>query len=205
MKLVTPKFRGSYAHLMKPNKIGDGEPRYGIVIVLPKEKESTKTFIADLKKMMKAALEEKFNTAIPFERCKHFPLKDGDEEVDDEGNPHEEWRGCWIIHAHNSRQPGILVREEDGTRRSVESPEEIYSGAYYHASITAYAWKHESGGKGVSISLSGVLKVGDGEKFSAGSFDESDFDEVSEPGEKKAARKSDEDERPAKKKRDADF
>ena len=35
MKLVTPKFRGSYAHLMKPNKIGDGEPRYGIVIVLP--------------------------------------------------------------------------------------------------------------------------------------------------------------------------
>lgn len=182
-KLITPKFRGSYVHLMKPHKIDDdSEPSYGITIVLPKDKESTDEFLEQLTAAAKKAIKEKGLTGkdgepLSISKIKYPLYKDGDEFED---NP--EYAGCWIIGARNKRQPGILVKDEDGSRRAVENESEIYSGAWYHASVKVFAWSNKFG-KGVSVSLQGVLKVKDDEAFGS-SFDESDFDEVSEPKKK---------------------
>lgn len=184
VKLVTPKFRGSYVTLMKARAIADGEPEFGMTIVLDKDDDEHLAFLAKLKKAMKAAILEKCGKDIPFEKCKHFPILDGDD------NENEEFAGKWLIRTKNKRQPGILVLDEDGTRRAVEHESEIYSGAWYHASIKPYAWAGDFG-KGVSISLNGVLKVEDGDRFGGSDFSEDDFDDVPAPSGKKKAKKED--------------
>lgn len=180
VKLVSPKFRGSYVNVMKARAIGDGDPEYGMTIVLDKEDEEHMVFLKKVKKEMARVAEEKFGD-IPVEKWKHYPISDGDD------SEQEEFHGKWLIRTKNKRQPGILVLEEDGTRRAVEKESEIYSGAWYHASIRPYAYKNEFG-KGVSISLNGVLKVEDDEQF-GGSFNEADFDDVSKPAGKKKQNK----------------
>lgn len=187
-KLTSPKFRGSYVNVMKARAIGDGEPTYSMTIVLDKEDDEHMAFLTKLKKVMKAAAAEKFGD-VPPEKWKHMPISDGDDKDDDE------FHGKWLITTHNKRQPGILVMDEDGSKRAVERENEIYSGAWYHVSVRPYAWKNEFG-KGVSISLNGVLKVQDDEQF-GGSFDESDFDDVPAPsGGKKKSKKPSDDEPP---------
>jgi len=193
-KLVTPRFRGSYVTLLKPRAIGDGDPEYGMTVVLDKDDDDHIKFLSRLKKEMKAAMLDKLGKEIPFEKCKHFPISDGDD------SEQEEFHGKWLIRTKNKRQPGILVLDNDGTRRAIEKESEIYSGAWYHASIKPYAWANEFG-KGVSISLNGVLKVDDDEQFGGNSFSESDFDDVPAPKKKKVD--EDEDEVPRKKKKPA--
>lgn len=194
-KLVSPKFRGSYVNVMKARAIGDGDPEFGMTIVLDKEDDEHMAFLAKVKKAMKAAAADKFGD-IPMEKWKHLPITDGDD------SEQEEFHGKWLIRTKNKRQPGILVMEEDGSRRAVERESEIYSGAWYHASIRPYAWKNEFG-KGVSISLNGILKVQDDEQF-GGSFNEGDFDEVSKPTGKKKRTEDDDEPAPKKKRRESD-
>jgi hypothetical protein len=57
-------------------------------------------------------------------------------------------------------------------------PEELYSGAYYRASIRCFAWEHPTGGKGVSVALDNVMKIKDGEAFSGKSSASDDFASV---------------------------
>lgn len=195
--IVSPKFRGSYVSVMKPRKMfEDSEPQYEITIVIPKNDKKGKEFIADIEDAMDAAMKDKFGKPIPFTKCKHFPIRDGDESDE------EQFHGHWLIGAKNKRRPGVLVLDEDGNRRPVEDESEIYSGAWYHASVNVYAWDNKFG-KGVSISLEGVLKVEDDEQF-GGSFREDDFDDVAPAGDKPARRGRNEDERPARRGRNED-
>jgi hypothetical protein len=180
--LLTPKFRGSYVNVFKPRAVNRDDPnskeKYGITIVLPKTAPSTKAFLAKLSAEFKAAMTEKFGKVLPQEKCKHWPIRDGDEYTDDDGNVRPEFEGAWIIPAKSDNQPGILVMDEDGTKRAAESEREVYSGAWYHASVTVYAWSHKTGGKGVSVSLSGILKVADDDAFGGSRFSENEFDAV---------------------------
>jgi hypothetical protein len=183
-KIVTPKFRGSYVAAAKPRqpKGGEGEPKYGITIVLPKADKKTKEFIASLKKSFNDAMVEKFGKVVPDSALKHYPIRDGN-TPDEDGEIPEEFKDCWVIVAKNSRQPGLVIKR-GAVRTEVDDPEfdigKFYSGAYYYATVTVYAWKHETGGKGVSVSLSGLMQVAEGEKFGAGSHSPSDFDGVGE-------------------------
>jgi hypothetical protein len=200
-KFLTPKFRGSYCHLLKPQKAKEegGKDNYSITMVLPKKDKATIKFIAELKAAFKADMVETFGKEIPESALKHYPIRDGDEIVDDDGNTRPEWEGCWVITAKNSNKVGIQVRAEDGRRwtRNNQSGEwsnkdgddlpadlnaDIYSGAWYYASVRTFAWKHETGGKGVSVSLSGVLKAQDDKEFGGSTFSESEFDEVEDGG-----------------------
>jgi len=179
--ILTPKFRGSYVNVFKPrpvSKAPDAKLKYGITIVLPKDSKDTKTFLAKLRAEFKKAMIEKFGKELPEDKCKHFPIRDGDEMTDDDGNLQPEFENAWIIPAKNEDQPGILVMDEDGTKRPATSPREIYSGAMYHASLTVFAWGPNAGGKGVSVSLSGILKVEDGEQIGGRRFSENEFDNV---------------------------
>lgn len=173
VKLKTPIFRGSYVHLLKPrkNKNKPGEPgKYQITIVLPKDKPETKKFIKDLEKLFTQAMIEKLGKAIPFNVVKHYPVKDGDLPNED-GDTNEAHEGCWVITASNSYKPHVIGLE--GQDLFEES--EVYSGAWYRATVGVYAWKHESGTKGVSVDLKSVIKIKDDGRFGGGSNAKEDF------------------------------
>lgn len=183
-KILTPKFRGSYVTAITPRlpKNGKGKAKFGITVVLPKDDPKTDRFLKQLRACFAQSMTEKFGKVLPEKTMKHFPIRDGDDYVDDDGNVREEFAGNWVISAKSDRAPGLSILHEDGTREEVEDramvAETFYSGAYYYASLTTYAWTHEEGGKGVSVSLSGLLWAGEGERFGGGGYSASDFDEV---------------------------
>lgn len=174
-KLVTPVFRGSFVHLVEPKAPAAGaDPVYSIAIVLPKDDPETKKFMKALQDAVNAAAKEKFGQ-VPKKLKK--PWKDGDEEDD-----RPEWEGAWVVNAKSKSRPGVV----DRALQPVMDAEQLYSGAYYRASVSEWCWQHEVGGKGVSLNLDNVMWVKDGEPFSSRSKAEddfSDFAEEPEPGE----------------------
>lgn len=160
-KLVTPEFRGSFVHLLEPHAIKgveNAKPRYQITIPLKK----TDPFWAKVNSMVEESAKEKWGKIPPKMKS---PVKDGDEE----GRP--EFAGCYTIQATSNNKPGIV----DVSLNPIMDGDEIYSGAYYRASIRSYAWEHPTGGKGVSIALDNVMKTKDGEAFSGRTDAASDF------------------------------
>ena len=195
-KILTPKFRGSYVSVITPRrpKSGKGEAKYQCTIVLPQDDPKVMRWMPKLEANLNDAMVEKFGKIHPQKLHKHWPIRDGNDYIDEDGIPKEEFAGNWVIGAKNSRPPGLSILHEDGTREEVEDralvAETFYSGAFYYASINSFAWQNEEGGKGVSISLSGLLWAGEGERFGGGSFSASEFDGINEtapPPKRKAA------------------
>lgn len=160
-KLVTPTFRGSFVHILEPHAIKgveNAKARYQITIPIKK----SDPFWVKLNALIEETAKEKWGK-IPAKLKK--PIKDGDEE----GRP--EFAGCYSIQATSNNKPGIV----DAQLQPIMDANEIYSGAYYKASIRAYAWQHATGGSGVSIALDNVQKIKDGEAFSGRSDAADDF------------------------------
>lgn len=168
-KLVTPEFRGSFVHILEPHaiKVREGEkqpePRYQITIPIAK----TDPFWKKVEALVEETAKAKFGKVPPKLKS---PIKDGD-EPDNDGNERPEFSGKFTIQATSKNKPGIV----DAGLNPIMTADEIYSGAWYRASIRAYAWDHPTGGKGVSIALDNVMKVRDDEAFSGKSKAEDDF------------------------------
>jgi hypothetical protein len=167
-KIVTPEFRGSFVHILEPHAIkgvADAKPRYQITIPLKKDSP----FWAKVDALVKETATAKWGKIPP--KMKN-PVKDGDEEQ------RPELVGCYSIQATSNNKPGIV----NAALQPIMDSNEIYSGAYYRASIRAYAWEHPTGGKGVSIALDNVMKTKDGEAFSGRTDAGNDFaDFAAEP------------------------
>lgn len=160
-KIVTPEFRGSFVHLLEPHTIKgvDGaKPKYQITIPLPKKD----AFWAKLDKLVDETAKAKWGKIPPKMKS---PVKDGD----DEGRP--EFAEQFVIQASSNNKPGVV----DAALQPIMDANEIYSGAWYRASIRAFAWEHPTGGKGVSIALDNCMKVKDGEAFSGRTDASADF------------------------------
>jgi hypothetical protein len=154
-KLITPVFRGSFVHLVTPHKIdkddAEEEPKYDITIVLEKDDPEAQKFVKRLEAAINAAMIEKNGKPIPKGAMKHYPIKDGDEQEN------EDFNGKWLITARNKFKPDCIDRKG----QKLFNEEQLYSGAWYRASIDLYAWSHPKFGKGVSINLKAVLKERD--------------------------------------------
>lgn len=191
-KIITPEFRGSFVALDKPQRMkgdDDSEPRYQILIPLDKDDE----FWDELEELIEEAAKEKFGK-IPG-KMKN-PIKDGDDE------DYDNLKGHLFINATNTRRPGVVDENLD----PIMEPEELYSGAWYRASISPWAWSHPTGGKGVSISLNNVMKIRDDERFDGGTSAEEDFAGFASKKKSRKSRDEDEDEAPRgrRKSRDED-
>lgn len=168
-KIITPEFRGSFVHLVKPHamKVREGEkqpePRFQITAAIPK----TDPFWAKLKKLVEETATAKWGKIPPKLKS---PIKDGD-EPDNDGNERAEFKGKYTIQCSSKNKPGIV----DANLQPIMSEDEIYSGAWYRASLRCYAWEHPTGGKGVSIALDNVMKTKDDEAYSGRSKAEDDF------------------------------
>lgn len=158
--LITPPFRASFVHLVKPRAAAEGAPeKYSLMVVLPESDPKTAPFLADLQARCDAVAKEKFGGKLP--KKMRLPFRDGDEE---DNRP--EWAGCVVFPASASLEfkPQIV----DTDLQEIIDPAELYSGAWYRVSLRPYAWEHPTGGKGVSIGLVNVQKVRDDDPFSGG-------------------------------------
>lgn len=164
-KIITPIFRGSFVNVIKPKAFSkDQEPKYSIVISIEKENK----FWKELDEKIKAVAVEKWGE-VP-KKLKTF-IKDGDDEEEKYG-----WEGTNVFTASNKNPVGILMKTDQGMIEPTNGEEDIYSGAYYRASIRPYAYEYQNT-KGVAISLDNLLKVTDGEKFTAKTSAKEDFKE----------------------------
>ncbi len=178
-RLTTPVFRGSYCNLVTPRAVSEDDPdekQYSMSVVLRKDDPAAVKFMKQFEKAVSAACIEKFGKDMPRSSLKHYPVKDADEDTNSEGevlataNP--EWEGCWIINAKNKRKPGAI----DKAGNKLFSDDELYSGAWYMASLNVWAWAGKKFGKGVSVSLNNVLKDHDDDQFAGGASAEKDFE-----------------------------
>lgn len=177
VKITTPEFRGSFVNLVKARAMEnddgtEGEAKFGIMIVLPKDEPETDKFLKKLRALIQAASSEKHGGAgLPENRLKHFPIRDGDDMEQENFHDH------WCIRASTKFKPQAVDRKGN----DLLGEDELYSGAWYRASISAWGWINKKGGKGVSIGLNSVLKVKDDKRFGGGSNAKDDMAEFIDP------------------------
>lgn len=166
--IITPEFRGSYVNVVRPRAIEEGkEPEYSITVVLPKNHPQWKQFLARIEADVSKVLKAKFGQdTLPHSKLKHWPIQDGDAS----DNP--DWAGHWTMRLKNKSKPGAL---DKNTKQPLLFEEQLYSGAWYIASMNVYAWEHKTGGRGVSFGLNNLLKTKDDEQFTSRSKAEDDF------------------------------
>lgn len=168
-KVITGKVRASFVHLLEPDAFEGQDPKYSVMLLIPK---TDKVTLSKIKKAQKAAAEagksSKFDGKLP-KNLKNT-LRDGDEEQDTDEYP--EFKGMYFINASSKTKPGIV----DKDRQEILDPDDIYSGMYVRASLNFFAY-NTAGNKGVSAGLNNIQKVGDGDFLGGRSSAEDDFDD----------------------------
>jgi hypothetical protein len=150
-KLITPEFRGSFVNLVEPRAIAEGQdPVYGMVVAVPKSETAFKQKLDDV---VNELCMEKWGE-VP-KKLKN-PIRDGDEE------DRPEFEGCWVFNTKSKTRPGVV----DMDLQPILDPDLLYSGAWYRVELSAFAWDHRTGGKGVSFGLNNVLFVREDEAYS---------------------------------------
>jgi len=172
-KVTTPVFRGSFVNLFEAKPGPDGKnPKFGLTMLFDAEAQKTPQFKA-MQALAVAAAREKFGDKIKADGKGWFhglrgPIRDGAEKSDLEG-----YEGCVFAAATTKQQPGVV----DAKVQRIIDPAAAYSGAYYRATVTAYAYE-QAGNKGVAFGLQNVQKVREGERMAGRVEAEKDFEEV---------------------------
>lgn len=155
--------RLSYVHLFEPRAVGDSDkPTYNTSILIDK---SDKANLAALKAAMQAAIlagkDSKWGGKKP--RGLKLPLKDGDELDDEEERVKgPEYGSTFYLGAKSSSKVPLVQRNPS---IPITDPEDLYSGCYGNVVIKFWAWKHATGGAGISAELLAVQKMKDGERL----------------------------------------
>jgi hypothetical protein len=69
--------------------------------------------------------------------------------------------GAKYINLRSERQPGVV----DAQLQPLLDPSKIYGGCVCNVQVSAYAWNHPTGGRGLSFSLQNVQLVRDGARL----------------------------------------
>lgn len=159
--LTTCVCKVAYPHLDEPWAYEDyDKPKYSLMVIIPKTEEET---IKALKKILYAAAVDRFGDVKPAElatgKIQH-PLTDGDEAIDKSFA--DEVQGAFYFNARaNADRPPSVV---DAQHQNIET---VDSGDFCRVNVSAWAWGEEGGqiGRGVSLTLRGVLLVRSGNGF----------------------------------------
>lgn len=154
--------RLSYANIWEPKQVnGTGDPKYSCCLLI---KKSDTAAIAKLRAAIEAVKKDskalaKWGGSVP--KTLKSPLRDGDEEKDDEN-----YLGCFFLNANaaENRRPRIIDR---ACNEVLDQEEEVYSGCYANVKVGLFAYS-ASGNKGIGAGLEVIQKVRDGERLSGG-------------------------------------
>lgn len=166
-KVVTGVVRLSYEHVWEPVSVNGGTKKYSVSLIIPKSDTETITAINNaVENALKAGIG-KFGGKIPSKATLKFPLRDGDEERDDEA-----YKDSYFVNANSTSAPQIV----DRTVQPILDRNEVYSGCYARVSLNFYAF-NSNGNKGVACGLGNIQKVRDGEPLGGKSSAADDFTE----------------------------
>ena len=157
--------RLSYFHGWEPVSINGGEPKYSVSVLIPKTDKET---VAAINKAIDAAIEDgivKFGGKKPNKAAIKVPLRDGDEEREDEA-----YKGHYFINANSKTAPQIVNKAV----KPILDRDEVYSGCYGRVSLSFYAF-NSNGNKGVACGLGNIQKIKDGEPLGGRATAADDF------------------------------
>ena len=150
-KIVTPVFKNEQS----------GKDEYSIKMIFDKDAD-----LSELKAIIKEAITDKWGNNPP--RGLKLPLKDGN---NNDTSKYPEDKDKYVANAKTIIAPPGVVNSQV---QPIMDPNEVYSGCYMRATLTAYAYD-KGGGKGVSFGLQNLMKVKDGEPLSSRATAENDF------------------------------
>lgn len=176
-KILTPVFRVSYPHVLKPQRNEDDTAdMYSVQMLFDKDADLT-----EMKKLAKAIKDKAFGVDASGKFKKVF--RSGPEEFDFKKNP--EYRDKIICSARSKNRPVGVVKLNKSVPKGkkgrfvpITDENEFYAGCYAMASVTCYDYNHPKGGKGVAFGLSNIIKVSDGEPLVTIANPEEDFDDI---------------------------
>ena len=163
-KTVTPIGTLSFPALFTPEENPhnpSAPPKYSTMIVF-----APGTDLTAIEDLIEAAIVDKWGDKRP--KNLRSPLRDGSEKEHLGGAFVE---GAKFLTAKSKFVPGIV----DANLQAVIDPSEIYPGVEARIQISAFAYS-TNGNNGVSLSLSNVQKVRDGERIGGSHGAESAFD-----------------------------
>lgn len=161
-KMITPVARASYANVWEPGETPQGDLKYSISLIIPKDDPA----IAEIKAAIKSCIVAKLGSdESKWPKNMKNPLRDGDEERDG-----KEYAGSFFMNAGSKNQPGIV----DSNVRPITDRDDFYSGCYCRASVSFFYYD-QKGNKGVGVGLNNLMKVKDGERLDGRRSAEDEF------------------------------
>jgi hypothetical protein len=155
-KIITPTVRLAFPALFEPKPVIKGDPRlkYQATLIIANEKD-----LAPIQKLAEDTWKAKF-PGKPFPKIgkKGCPIHGADEMSEEVAGFPE---GSFFIRTSSKFPPGVADRSAE----RIFDREQVYAGCYVRVRLSAYAYEHETGGRGVSFSLDAVQKVKDGERL----------------------------------------
>ena len=161
--------RLSYVNVFEARAMNEGqEPKYSTQIIISKDHPQLK----ELKKAVIEVAKDKFPKLVKDNKIPakiKTPLRDGDEERDDEP---EVYGGMYFFNASNKKRPTVVDRDKTPL---TEDDNVIYSGCYANVFVDIYGFD-TAGNKGVAAALGGVQFKKDGEALGGKGVTADDFD-----------------------------
>ena len=161
--------RLSYVNVFEARAMNEGqEPKYSTQIIISKDHPQIK----ELKKAVIEVAKDKYPKLVKDNKIPakiKTPLRDGDEERDDEP---EVYGGMYFFNASNKKRPTVVDRDKTPL---TEDDNVIYSGCYANVFVDIYGFD-TAGNKGVAAALGGVQFKKDGEALGGKGVTADDFD-----------------------------
>lgn len=164
-KVVTGKVRLSYAHLLEPAAIQEGqEKKYSVSLIISKDSAKTLAAIENAINAAKDIGKSKWGGKIPSKL--KLPLRDGDVERPED----PAYANSFFLNCSSTQKPAVV----DTSLQPIIEADKVYSGMYANVALNFYPFD-TNGNRGVAVGLGNVRKVADGDKLGGGSTVEEDF------------------------------
>ena len=169
----TPVCRLVFPYLAEPKPLGAEihAGKYTCLVLIKKDLDVEK----DIRTAIKEASDEFFKGKVPS--TAKFPLKDGDEKLDDDGNVIDMYARHWYLNLSSNKQPvfiGPLKQKLDQTNIA-----EIKGGDYVRVKV-AFSGYDSAGNKGVGSYMNAIQFVRPGDPLGGTGGDISGFNAFEE-------------------------
>lgn len=144
--------RFAYLNCWRPQQQSNGEAKYSLSAVIPKEDTETIELIRKTLEYVAEHSVSKWGGRIPDKL--RLPLHDGD--VEKTNNPI--FKNSYFINAKCKEPPQIV----DSEVQPIINQSELYSGCYGNVSVTFYAY-NVGGSRGIAAWLCNIQKISDGD------------------------------------------
>lgn len=197
IKVVTKKARSSYMYVNKLEQRGkkitpDTAKTCRTTILIP---NSDKATLNAIHAAIEAASNKSFSKVIVKPGKDGYPLRNANEEIDDETldeELHEIYRDHHFFSATSYKIPGLVDKEGSRIDDPDEREEVCVSGNYFNFSVTFKGYDNES--RGVRAILNNMRFLEEGERLDGGvSAENEDWDSDEEeetPRSKRSSRRS---------------